>query len=126
MITRFLLVQGTTDNYWRKFLEEALAPLGELHAVNMSQFISRVTEIGYDLVIVDATSVPDVEFHVSQLRAKQKDCRIVVMTASPTWQRARAAFEAGAIDYIPRTLDKADLLDIFRQTLQKPLPDWPR
>jgi DNA-binding NtrC family response regulator len=126
MATCFLLINRSGDNHWKNVLEDALAPLGKLHNVNADHAITKLIDEKYDIVIVDATTIEEVEFLVSRLRAKQPDCRIVVMTASPTWQRARAAFEAGAIDYIPKTLSQSELHDTFKQILQKPLPRWPR
>lgn len=77
------------------------------------------------LIIIDSTMVENVDKLVSTLRRENPKRRIVVMTASPTWQRARAAFEAGAMDYLPKTLQQDELLDTFRQILNRPLAPWP-
>jgi len=126
MTIRFLLITDPHDSSWQYWLEQALMPLGQLRVVQADYAVSQIAEEEYNIVIVDATAIEEVELLASRLRATRPDCRIVVMTASPTWQRARAAFEAGAIDYIPKSFNKDKLLDTFKQILQKPLPAWPR
>lgn len=59
---------------------------------------------------------------MKQLRAERWERRIVVLTASPTWKRARAVFEAGAMDYLPKTLTMMEMREAFQQSLNKPLP----
>lgn len=126
MTIHFLLIHEFTDNFWVEFLEETLAPLGKLHRTDVRNSTIRIVKEEYDVVVIDAASVKEVEYLVSRLRAKKKNCRIVVITSSPTWQRARAAFEAGAMDYFSRSFDKTELLDTFRRILREPLPKWPR
>ncbi|MBM3272523.1 response regulator [Candidatus Kaiserbacteria bacterium] len=125
MAVNFLLINGSSDNHWEELLQRALGPLGKLSVIRASNGIVQLYE-KYDVAIVDATVVEEVEFLVSRLRTKQPTCRIVVVTASPTWQRARTAFEAGAIDYIPKSLGQDELKKTFQEILQKPLPPWPR
>lgn len=121
-----VLLGTTTDNYWQKALREALTPLGQLDVMTPEQAASGGLDDEYDLVAVDATHVDDVEQFISRLRAEHPGRRIVVLSAAPTWQRARAAFEAGAMDYLPKDLDKRDLLKTFRELGQKQPPPWPR
>jgi DNA-binding NarL/FixJ family response regulator len=62
-----------------------------------------------NLVIIDASETEAIEARIANLRAERPSCRIVVITASPTWQGARAAFEAGATDYLPKSLGEEGL-----------------
>ena len=122
---RFLLLNGAEDSRWRIILAEALEPLGPLSVVQASQGLPPGE--GLDcIIIVDATGVEEVEKLVSSLRTEGPERRIVVMTASPTWTRARAAFEAGAIDYLPKTLPPEMLRGAFEQIARRELPPWPR
>lgn len=122
----FLMIANcATRDCWRERLRAALAPLGTLEVVEVGNAMNQIKEAD-GLVIVDATFVDKVDAVVSNLRTERPDSRIVVMTASPTWQRARAAFEAGAIDYLPKTMEEGELVDTFRQILKKPLPPWPK
>lgn len=119
---RFLLLQGDKDSHWSAFLAEVIAPLGNLSVAFAQEWIVEKEEEPDGLIIVDATNVEQFEKLVLTLCAEKPQRRVVVMTASPTWQRARAAFEAGAIDYLPKTLPTDELQSIFKQLLQEPLP----
>ena len=121
----FLLINGTRERYWHQVLEDALAPLGTLQIGEEEKAVELVLQQDYDIVIVDATVVRDVPLRVSRIRAQRPDARIVVATTSPTWTRARAAFRAGATDYIRKSLNKDELLSAFRVALAKTLPPWP-
>lgn len=122
---RFLLLDGAEGSYWTTFLADALAPLGTLSVARASQGGPLQEDEPDGLILIDATMVENVEKLVSSLRLERPERRIVVMTASPTWQRARAAFEAGAIDYLPKTLSRDELRGAFEQVLSRPLPPWP-
>jgi DNA-binding NtrC family response regulator len=122
---RFLLIDGIRDHYWRQVLEEALAPLGTLQTGDEREAIKLVLQQSYDLVIVDATEVKNVPLLISRIRAQRLDARVVVATASPTWRRAREAFQAGATDYIRKSFDREEILFTLQAALGKILPPWP-
>lgn len=119
---RFLLLNGLDDGFLKRFLDETLKPLGTLNAVSASHGVPPGEEPD-GLIIVDATAVERPEVMVKQLRAERWERRIVVLTASPSWGRARAAFEAGAMDYLSKSLTMAEMREAFQQALSKP---WPR
>ncbi len=119
---RFLLLQGDKDSYWSAFLADAIVPLGKLSVAAAQDWLANQGEEPDGLIIVDATNVEQFEKLVSRLCAENPQRRVVVMTASPTWQRARAAFESGAIDYLPKTLPADELLATFEQLLRQPFP----
>lgn len=119
---RFLLLQGEKDSYWSAFLAEVIAPLGNLRIAAARDWLVKNEEEPDGLIIVDATNVEQFEKLVAILCAENPQRRVVVMTASPTWTRARAAFEAGAIDYLPKTLPADELRALFIQMLQNPFP----
>lgn len=125
-MTRILLIGGTSDRDWYALVDEALASFGTVFCIQADQALDKINKEQYEIAIVDATELEDVEFLISRLRARQKDCRIVVFTASPTWQRARAAFEAGAMDYVPKSYDKIELHETVWKLLKMPLIHWPR
>lgn len=123
--TRFLLVNGSDDHYWRQVFEAALVPLGVLRVGREDEAIELILQQTYDLITVDATVVKDVALLVSRIRAQRPDARVVVVTASPTWTRARDAFQAGAIDYVRKSLDREEILSMVKAALVKILPPWP-
>lgn len=120
----FLLIGTTTETRWPKVLKDALSPLGELHIASERETIRAVSEREYDVILVDAGAVQDIIQMIGRLRSQQPRARIVVVTASPTWQQSRAVFRAGAADYIRKSLDKKKLrtqIEAVLQPLRPPL-----
>lgn len=121
MTYHFLLI-GNTKQHWRRTLQEVIAPLGEMDVCSESESSAHVSKgRQYDLVIMDATEVGHVESLVAQLHRQLAKTRIVVATAAPTWQNARAAFRSGAIDYIRKYSEKDRLSAFLLEILAKPV-----
>jgi DNA-binding NtrC family response regulator len=116
---QFLLLQGDKDIYWSAFLANVIAPLGSLNVANADEWTAIGQEEPDGLIIVDTTHIERFEQLVARIYAENPSRRIVVMTASPTWKRARAAFESGAIDYLPKTLPADELRATFEELLRR-------
>ena len=114
----FLLVSDSSDDYWHQVLGEALVTLGSLQVAPESEMTFLLQERPYDVVIVDAGAVADAPKVVSQVRRLAPDTRVVVVTASPHWKIAKAVFQAGATDYLNKSLNKEELLQSFRTILE--------
>jgi DNA-binding NtrC family response regulator len=121
---RFLLINGSGDHFWRKVLEEALAPLGALQVGSEENAIDLILAGGYDLVFIDATRIKSVPLLIGRMRAQVPGVRAIVITASPTWRRAREAFQAGATDYITKSLNGDVIRSAVQAALVKILPPW--
>jgi DNA-binding NtrC family response regulator len=121
----FLLISGEED-VWAQVLEQRLAPLGPLRITEEAAAVDLVIENDYAAIFVDAVSVADFGLLTSRIRAQRPDARVIVVTASLTWQRAREAFRSGATDYIYRSIDKEELEALLRAALEKPVLPWPR
>jgi DNA-binding response OmpR family regulator len=116
----FLLISNyEDDHHWCRLLREALAPLGSLDIQRESTALRCLSQNCYDLIIVDAATTDDVPQLVCHLRDRQPKTRIIVASASPTWQRARVAFQAGAMDYIRKSLSKKELLFAVEDVLAR-------
>lgn len=122
MSADFLLIDGSPDDYWHKIIKEAFAPIAKVETVHEELAVNWSFATSYAVIIIDASVVKEVELLVARLHAQRPEIPIVVVTASPTWQRARAAFLAGATDYVRKTLDKDELQTIFKDVLSKSLP----
>lgn len=105
---RFLLV-GDGESSWREVLERAVAPWGDLDMVCEADAGKAISDRDYDLVVIDAGSTRDPATLTAVLRAGQPGVSIMVATASPTWQRARQAFRAGAVEYVRKTPNEKEL-----------------
>jgi DNA-binding response OmpR family regulator len=118
----FLLIDGRTEMQWATVLQRALSPLGKLHIVSEDDAVQAVTQNRYDVVIIDAGAVNDAVLLTSRLRAQRPGLRVVIATASPTWTRARQVFQAGAADYITKSLEEKELFNKIQAVLQVPPP----
>jgi DNA-binding NtrC family response regulator len=116
---KFLLIGSSLDVTWAPILRDALNPLGLLESISESEILLSIQQKHYDLIIIDAAMVNNSEDIVASLYQKQPNIPIVVVTNSPTWQRARRAFLAGATDYVRKSLDANTLLTIFQRILIK-------
>lgn len=122
--TRFFLINGSKDIYWSEALGKTLNSLGDLQVGTESDALNFVDLSTYDLIFIDSAAVRDVPSLVACLRSGYPKARLLVVTASPTWRRAREAFEAGAVDYIRKPFDREDVIGAVQRALQKVLPPW--
>ncbi|MGQ9601044.1 MAG: response regulator [Anaerolineae bacterium] len=124
---RFLLIGEKVETQWPLVLQRALSPLGKLRVISEEEAVQRVSREHYDVIIVDAGVVGDEDVVplVSRLREQRPEARIVVATASPTWQRAREALQAGAAEYIRKSLDEKEIRSRIRAVLETPPPTSP-
>jgi len=104
---------------------QTLARLGNLIFVTEAGLVAEDGPERFLLCVIDAAAVKAPDKLISQLRVQDPAARIVVMTASPTWRRARASFEAGALDYLPKNLNTEDLFRTIQRLLEKTLPPGP-
>jgi DNA-binding NarL/FixJ family response regulator len=120
MAYNFLLI-GNPADAWRRRLQDAIAPLGDLHSFTEKE--ARVRRGGgthYDVVVVDATEVERVEEAVTQFSSQLNPPYIIVMASDLSWQDAHRAFQAGASDYIRKYGEKDKLARFFTDFLTNP------
>ena len=58
---------------------------------------------------LENTESAEITAEVARLRAEHPSHRVVVLTTEPSWRSARAAFAAGANDYLPKNLSATAL-----------------
>ena len=116
----FLVVSNGQQDHWHTVVAEVLSSIGRLDSVQQEMGVKRVKEMSYDLVIIDATTVQNTDLLIRRILAQQPQTRVVVVTASPTWQLARASFLAGAIDYILKSPNKDEMMMAIKNALSKP------
>ena len=118
----FLLISGGKETQWPMVLQRALAPLGKLRIVTEAEAVPVAVQSDCDVVIIDAGTVYDTALLTSRLRAERPEACVVVATASPTWQRAREALQAGAMDYFRTSLDEEELRSRILRAIERALP----
>lgn len=121
---RFLFIHSAENQSFGQTLKHVLAPYGTLEIVSWDELISSQTDL-YTLIFLDAgvladttqadDNLPQFVSHVCQRFATAK---VIVVTTSPTWRRARESLQAGAVDYIRQTLDEDRLRADLGHSLQ--------
>jgi DNA-binding NtrC family response regulator len=120
MAESFLVISNCQDSAWLQTLKSSFQPLGQLDITPDHGMLWQIQRQTYSLIIVDAPEVRrDVAQLVGELHQEQPSIPIVVVTTSPTWQRARQIFLAGATDYLRKTLDQEQFLETCCVILKK-------
>lgn len=114
MTYNFLLV-GNPKGSWRRMLQEAVSPLGDLQALTEDEARTRGTTC--NVVIVDSTEVEQVEELVIQFSSQLNPPYIIVVTEAPSWGDALKVFRAGATDCIRKYNEKDKLAMFFHDFL---------
>lgn len=119
MTKQILLVGSKPDSGWIGTLQESLDPWGKLQVAAETEGLNSLRDQPYDLVILDAAVIDDLGELVQNIRTQRPNVPVVVVTNSPTWQRARQLFTFGASDYVRKSFDTVTLRDTFSRLLSK-------
>jgi DNA-binding NtrC family response regulator len=119
MKAKFLFISGTEGLYWLPILKDAADSLAVVDFEEKEKAVELILQQNYDIIFVDATVVDDIPALISGIKRYKHNANIVVVTATPTWTRAREAFYAGAIDYIYKSSSKSETLSALQTILTK-------
>lgn len=120
MLNIFLFISVSEEALWFQKMVKILSSMGTLQVVSQGQATHLINEHKYDMVIVDTASIDDESQVITKVHLKQPQARIVVITTTPTWRRAREVLlHSGAMDYISKTLSERELRSIFKDILAK-------
>ena len=119
---RILLIGNLPEDPWRQVIEEASASLGSLQFAREVDVFRLVRQQDFDVIVIDAENVEDVFLLISSIRILKVDAKIVAVTMSPIWRRAREAFRAGAVDYLRKSMNKEEILSALRGAIDKVPP----
>ena len=122
MEATFLIITDQVKSLWFQKLVKVLATLGEAEARSEQEVMQFTIRHMYDVIIVDAATVDNVQLVIARLLAQQPESRVVVVTGLPTWRRTKEALQAGAMDYINKSLSDRELLSVFKEVLSKAPP----
>lgn len=117
-----ILLLSDPDSSWLGSVVLAMAPLGDLQIVPVEKAMDIIHQQPWRMIIVDAAYVDNAPKQVARIRALCPGVRVVVATASPTWRQAKEAFQAGATDYIRKSLSKKDLHRALSEAIEKTPP----
>ncbi len=114
-----MVISNDPASAWLRSVSDAFRSLGQLQVASEQEVAVHIKVKDYDLMVLDATAIGgDIAALVARLHEERPDVPIVVATTSPTWQRAREVFRAGASDYIRKSLDKGKTLASLQGILE--------
>jgi len=73
----------------------------------------------YAMVILNSATIKNLNAEVDQIMRAQPNATIYILTASPTFQRARSAVRKG-VQYIDKSLTDEEINKIFRRASRAP------
>jgi DNA-binding NtrC family response regulator len=120
-IKQILLVSNAKEKEKSHFLHDTLVPLGKIYTVQEKELTKNIKQHKYDLVIIDAAEVQEITPLISTLKRQRSGIRVIVVTASPTWEVAREMFRSGACDYLDRSLNKDEFRSRVKSALALPV-----
>jgi DNA-binding NarL/FixJ family response regulator len=116
---RFLLIGTSAGDPWRQIIATASASLGILEIAGETDLPGMVQQQDYEVVIIDAGGVDDISCLISSFKSQKPPPKVVVVTMSPTWKRAREVFLAGATDYIRKSMSLEEVLSTLKAVVDK-------
>lgn len=118
MKKRIAVVGNVDDSLWLQKVEAPLATLGEVTTFSQDKVDYLEGYLGSELIIVDTSGIQNAVEFVKYLKDENFTTPLLVVTASPTWRRAREMFKAGATDYLKQT-DTEKIVAVSKRTLYK-------
>jgi DNA-binding NarL/FixJ family response regulator len=122
---RIAILSNNEHSPWLKHVSEVLGSLGKLIVYAEDVLANDSAESCdmdvMDMLVVDASGLQmELAERVAWLHGRFPRVPIVVLTSSPTWRRARAVLQAGAADYMRRSLEDERLLERCHALLHCP------
>lgn len=117
---RIAILSNNAHSPWLKHVTEILGTIGMLTVFSESMLENELDK-PYDLLLIDASGLQiELAERVAWLHGRFPDVPLVVLTSSPTWRRARAVLQAGAADYMRRSIEDEQLLKRCHSLLNCP------
>ena len=116
------ILSNNEHSPWLKHMTEVLGSLGRLNVYAENVFEEDSEEsFDMDMLVIDASGLQmELAERVAWLNGRFPEVPIVVLTSSPTWRRAKAVLQAGAADYMRRSMEDQRLLERCRSLLHCP------
>ena len=105
MKQQIAIISNLENVVWLENIREKLSQLGEIRVVDEREVDEQNGRLLADLILIDSSSILQVQAVelVKHLKEKNPATPQIVVTASPTWRRARNLLLAGASDYLKQT-----------------------
>ena len=116
----FILIICDAENlrHWEPMLAEIGNTLGPIRIITENEVFKGGLAGKIDLVVIDISGSIGLPRLVAYVREQQTECKILIVSAAPTWRKARQAFYIGATDYIPKQYTTAETISAMRSVLK--------
>ena len=114
---KILFIAGSSSAQWGSILQRAIGNAGCVRLATTHNFSFLIMNDVFDLVFIDPGEIGSFSQLITEVLQLQPETKIIVATASPTWQRAREAMRAGAFDYIRKNQNITQLANYIRGIL---------
>ena len=114
----FLLVSNQPELSWVCLLKKTLRVLGSIEILAEQDTTGRIARASHDVIMVDAGAIQDVPACVTNIRGQKPGAKIIVVAAVLDWQMSRAVFQAGALNYVSKSISPDELRNIFNRILR--------
>lgn len=101
-------------------LHEVLAPFGGIRVVSQEEALEQLSQSDQEVILLDSLSIDDPAVLIQQIRSRQPNIKVLIMTTAPEWKVAREFLRLGATDYIDKSLSREDLSAAFARILASP------
>lgn len=116
---RILLLNGRSDRYWLRALQEAASVFDRALEVVSEARMEHIPWRDYDLIILEAGVISDLLSTISWIHSQSSGARVMVFSPAPTWKQAREVMLAGATDYARKSLDREYILSTLKKNLAR-------
>lgn len=116
---KIMVISNNGASPWLKRIADGLGMLGKLTVLPECGLAALdEPEEPYEIMLLDASGLEmELAERVAWLHGRFPQTPIVVLTSSPTWRRARAVLQAGASDYVRRSIEIDALLERCRSLM---------
>ena len=110
-----LLVSWNLTDTWLKRFQVFLTEFKKVDPVDKARAVERFREYNYDIVVLDENCLIGDYPLIKQFTEIQPATRVIVIADSPDWRKARQAFQSGAVEYVPTSIDGDEMKKILQE-----------
>jgi len=112
MKTKNILIVCDVGNqcYWNIWINKIKEKIRSAN-IEMDKDTSRwKNNNAYAMIMVDVSNIEDLRRLVPEIRYKQPQCRILVISSTPTWKQAREIIRLGAANLIRKSSNLEEII----------------
>lgn len=95
-------------------MQNKLSILGEIRIIERQELDEALHARPYTAVILELSAITGdghkLSALIEYLTHVQPTARLIAMSPAPAWEEARTMFQAGVHDYVPKTVNLAELI----------------